>query len=72
MFPEPGVLFLSLVTGAIGLALFIYGKKQLRWPQMVAGVAFMVYPYFVSGTTASVGVGLLLAAGLWVLLRLGF
>jgi hypothetical protein len=69
---EPAWLFLSLVTGAIGLALFVYGKKQARWPQMAAGLAFMVYPYFVAGTTALVAVGLVLGALLWWMLRLGY
>ncbi len=68
---EPGVLFLSLVVGTIGLALFVYGKKQARWPQMVAGLAFMVYPYFVTGMTAVVVIGLGLGALLWWMLRLG-
>ena len=69
---EPGVLFLSLVTGTIGLALFVYGKKQGRWPQMATGLAFMVYPYFVDGLTAVVVVGLLLSAALWWMVRLGY
>ena len=68
---EPGVLFLSLVVGTIGLALFVYGKKQARWPQMVAGLVFMVYPYFVSGMIAVVVIGLILGALLWWVLRLG-
>jgi hypothetical protein len=69
---EPGVLFLSLITGAIGLALFVYGKKQQRWPQMAAGLAFMVYPYFVPGMTAIVAIGVVLGALLWWMLRLGY
>ena len=68
---EPGMLFLSLVTGTIGLALFVYGKKQARWPQMIAGLAFMVYPYFVTGMTVLVVVGLILGALLWWMIRLG-
>ena len=35
---------MSLITGGIGFVLFVYGKKQQRWPQLAAGVAFMVYP----------------------------
>ena len=66
------MLFLALVTGAIGLALFVYGKKQQRWPQMAAGIAFMVYPYFVSGMTANVVIGVVLGALLWWVLRLGY
>ena len=68
---EPGLLFLSLVTGTIGLALFVYGKKQTRWPQMAAGLAFMVYPYFVTDMVGIVVVGLVLGALLWWTLRAG-
>jgi len=69
---EPAWLFLSLVTGAVGLALFVYGKKQGRWPQMAAGLAFMVYPYFVTDTPALVAVGVVLGVLLWWMLRLGY
>ena len=68
---EPGQLFLSVVTGTIGLALFIYGKKQARWPQMAVGLALMVYPYFLTGTVPIIGVGLALGALLWGMLRRG-
>jgi hypothetical protein len=65
-------LLLSLVTGGIGFVLFVYGKKQQRWPHMVAGVAFMVYPYFVSSVEANVGIGVALGLALWWLVRSGF
>lgn len=39
-------LLLSLVPSGIGFVLFTYGKKQSRWPQLAAGIAFMIYPYF--------------------------
>ena len=44
---DPELLFLSLVTSGMGFVLFMYGKKQERWPQLVAGIVLMVYPYFV-------------------------
>jgi hypothetical protein len=68
---DPGQLFLSVVTGTIGLALFIYGKKQARWPQMAVGLALMVYPYFLTGTVPIIAVGLALGALLWGMLRRG-
>jgi hypothetical protein len=55
---DPAWLFVSMVANAIGLGLFIYGKRQARVPQLVGGLALMIYPYFV-GTLA----GLLLAGG---------
>ena len=69
---DPLWLFLSLIPGGIGFVLLIYGKKQLRWPQIVAGLALMVYPYFTPTVTSLIAVGTLLGALLWTVLRLGW
>ena len=69
---DPIWLFLSLIPGGIGFVLLVYGKKQLRWPQMVAGLAFMVYPYFTPTVMSMVAVGALLGALLWMAIRLGW
>ncbi len=65
-------LFLSLIPGGIGFVLFVYGKKQGRWPQLVAGLAFMIYPYFTPTVVSMTVVGALLGAGLWVAIRGGW
>jgi len=65
-------LFLSLIPGGIGFVLFVYGKKQSRWPQLVAGLAFMVYPYFTPSIASMTVVGGLLGAALWVAIRGGW
>ena len=41
-------IYAGLIFGAIGLAAFIYGKKQTSFKPMVIGIALMAYPYFVS------------------------
>jgi hypothetical protein len=69
---DPSLLFLSLVTGGIGFVLLVYGKKQERWPQLIAGLAFMVYPYFVGSAAAGVAAGVAIGAALWLALRLGW
>jgi hypothetical protein len=69
---DPTSLFLSLVTGGIGFVLFVYGKKQARWPHMVAGALFMVYPYFTTGPLALVGAGAAIGCLLWYVVRLGW
>jgi hypothetical protein len=69
---DPTWLFLSLIPGGIGFVLFVYGKKQERWPQLVAGLLYMAYPYFTAGVPALVGVGVLIGAGLWAAIRLGW
>ncbi|HVC21156.1 MAG TPA: hypothetical protein VNE16_13840 [Vicinamibacterales bacterium] len=68
----PSWLFLSLVIGLVGLALFTYGKKQGRMPQLIAGLALMVYPYFVYSFVGMLIVGLGIVAACWGALRLGW
>jgi hypothetical protein len=62
---------LSLITGAIGAALFLYGKRESRWPQIVVGLLFMVYPYFTPNISSLIVVGVILAGVLWYLVRRG-
>lgn len=69
---DPTWLFLSLIPGGIGFVLFVYGKKRQRWPQLVAGLAFMVYPYFTPTVLSLTGVGAALAAALWIAVRSGW
>ena len=69
---DAGWLMASSLLGTIGFALFLYGKKQMRMPQLVAGVLFMVYPYFLTSLVALLGVGLLIAVGLWWAIQLGW
>lgn len=69
---DPAWLFLSLVIGGVGLGLFLYGKKQSRWPHMVAGLVLMGYTYFVEGTLAMVAIALAVLAALWWAVRQGW
>jgi len=69
---DPTLLFLSLITSGIGFVLFVYGKKQDRWPQLVAGVALMIYPYVVSTATMMIVIGAGIIAALWVAVRQGW
>jgi hypothetical protein len=69
---DPWWLFLSLIPGGVGFVLFVYGKKQGRWSMVVAGLVFMVYPYFTASVAALVGVGTVLAVLTWTVLRGGW
>ena len=69
---DPAWLLLSMIPSGIGFVLFVYGKKQQRWPQLIAGLVFMVYPYFTPTTPTLLGVGGLLGAGLWAAVRMGW
>ena len=69
---DPTWLFLSLIPSGIGFVLFVYGKKQERMPLMLGGIVFSVYPYFTSSILALVGVGVVLGAALWLMVRGGW
>jgi hypothetical protein len=69
---DPIWLFLSVIAGGIGFVLFVYGKKQERWPYLAAGLLFMVYPYFTTGLVSMVTVGATIGFLLWYTVRLGW
>lgn len=69
---DPTLLFLSLIPSGAGLVLMVYGKKQGRWPQAVAGLLLTVYPYFTNSVTALVGVGTAISLGLYFALQAGW
>ena len=69
---DPTFLFLSLIPGGIGFVLFVYGKKQQRWPHMVAGLLFMVYPYFATSLLTLAAGGAAIGFFLWYAARLGW
>jgi hypothetical protein len=68
---DANVLLLSLAIGTIGLAIFVYGKKQGRLPQMAAGALLIAYPYFVSNLVVMGALAALILLLMWVALRLG-
>jgi hypothetical protein len=64
-------LMASLLVSSIGFGLFVYGRKQSRAPQLIAGLVLMVYPYFVSSVPVTLIVGGALVLALWLAVRLG-
>lgn len=69
---DPLWIFLSLIPGGVGFVLFVYGKKQQRAPQLVAGLALLVYPYFTDSVISLVAVGIAIGVGLFVAIRAGW
>ena len=69
---DPTWLFISLIPSGIGFILFVYGRKQGRWPQMVAGLLLMVYPYFATSVVSLVATGAAIGLVLWYAIRLGW
>lgn len=55
-------LIWGLLFGSIGLAYFIYGKKQKRGVPFISGIGLMLFPYFVSDIYLIVIIGMLLIA----------
>jgi hypothetical protein len=49
-------LVAAMMVSTVGFGFFRYGKKQSRVPQLLAGLAMMVYPSFVSSPAWMVGI----------------
>jgi hypothetical protein len=69
---DPIWLFISLIPSGIGFVLFVYGKKQGRWPQLAAGLLLMVYPYFTPSLVWLVATGAAIGTMLWYAIRVGW
>lgn len=67
----PEGLLSSLLVSSIGFSLFLYGKKQIRIPQLATGIAMMAYPLFITGALAMLSIGALLIGGMWLAVRSG-
>ena len=59
---DPIDLFLGLIFSSIGLAYFVYGKKQQVFVPMIVGIALMAYTFFTPNRTIMIVVGLILSA----------
>jgi len=42
-------LFIGLVTGALGMAYLVYGKRRGRLAPLVAGLGLCIVPYLIGG-----------------------
>jgi hypothetical protein len=59
-------LFTALVVSSIGFGLFLYGKKQRRGPQLLAGVLLMLLPVLISSVWWSLGSTTAVLVVLWL------
>lgn len=50
------------IFGLIGMAYFIYGKKQAAIMPLACGIGLMVYPFFVSNLYLLIAIGVGLTA----------
>ena len=60
--PSAASLFIGFAAGVFGVAYFVYGKRQVKFTPMLAGVALCVYPYFVDSIAWSIAIGVALLA----------
>jgi hypothetical protein len=65
-------LLAGMLVSSIGFVLFVYGKKQSRFPQLVVGLVLMVYPYFVPNALWMFGIAVCLLGLLWLGVRAGY
>jgi hypothetical protein len=68
---DPGQLFASMVVSTIGFGLFLYGKKQTRVPQLVAGIVLMLGPMFIGSGGLVWALGGLALGGVWAATHAG-
>jgi hypothetical protein len=54
-------LIWGVIFGAVGLAYFVFGKRQQRFVPLFCGIGLMAFPYFVSNTVLLVIIGLVLS-----------
>lgn len=69
--PSSGSLCASLLVSSVGTGLFLYGKKQVRMPQLVAGLLLVAEPMLVSDPLAMLAVGMAVVGLLVLLVRSG-
>jgi hypothetical protein len=68
---DMGWLLASLLVSSRGYILFNYGRKLRRPPQLIAGIAMLVYPYFVHNVLVMVIVAAGLSLATWLAVYLG-
>lgn len=66
---DMGMLMSAMLIGAVGMGLFIYGKKQTNIQVLALGLAFMVYPYFVHSVLWMWVIAVAAIAGIYALAR---
>jgi hypothetical protein len=58
---DPTYLTLSMRFRAVGMALFLFGKKSQRIPHLAAGLALMTCPFFITNLIAMTSICVVIA-----------
>ena len=64
---NPTTLAIGILTGAVGMGYFIYGKRQTKFAPLLAGMMLCVYPYFIDSVLWLVVIGVALMAAPFLL-----
>jgi hypothetical protein len=68
---DPGYVLASMLVSGIGYVLFMYGRKQRRFPHAATGIVLLIYPYFVTNIGMMFALGAVLLGLLFALVRMG-
>jgi len=60
-------LVIGIFTGALGVAYIVYGRRQVKFVPVIAGVLLCAYPYFIDSVVWLCVVGALLLAAPFVI-----
>jgi len=63
---------MSIVVSGVGFVVFEYGRRMVRLPHIIFGVALMGFPYFVPNVGFMALVGAALVFFLWLTVKLGW
>ena len=59
-------LVIGILTGALGVAYIVYGRRQTKFVPLISGVLLCAYPYFIDSVVWLCVVGALLLAAPFV------
>lgn len=68
---EPNYLLATLAVSCIGFVLFRYGRSQRRGAFTLAGLALLVYPFFVTSVAWILALAPIVLLLLWAATRIG-
>ncbi len=69
---DANAILASIVISGIGTVALVYGKRQARFPHMIAGVLLIAYPFFISNLFLMAGIAIVILAALWGAVRFGW
>jgi hypothetical protein len=58
---------IGIITGALGVAYIVYGRRQTKFVPLIAGVFLCAYPYFIDSLVWLCVIGALLLAAPFVI-----